>query len=367
MSASILYSRDRPYGEILEDIHCRMRLKMRRDQHKREALELQTILQEIKKVAADLDNNVTDSVIGQEMRNQYEELIKTAFNIQSQFHGSGFKASTLFRRSNKTKTVAAADNIFEEDLAAILAAGEILGGNTNITIEHFLFGTRGTGTRATKKYNPLDLIDDKNVEKLLQQLAERENKRVSTQVRDATGKIDVSGKLITLNYTKELSFKVERLMHLMKDATFSAKSYSSRAWDIDNKKDWSEIGLHLGNSNLYKAVTGALSEVKMGYKQQNSFFFRGVNTILGNCHGLGDVTATHFSHLRFIYELRGSGLLDENGLIMPVKFLIYNDPSSDAIYVKSTASIILEALDNATRGNNLLGDISLSASKVQSK
>ena len=59
------------------------------------------------------------------MRNQYEELINTAFNIQSQFHGSGFKASTLFRRSNKTKTVAAADNIFEEYLAAILAAGEI--------------------------------------------------------------------------------------------------------------------------------------------------------------------------------------------------------------------------------------------------
>jgi hypothetical protein len=34
---------------------------------------------------------------------------------------------------------------------------------------------------------------------------------------------------------------------------------------------------------------------------------------------------------------------------MPVKYLIYNDPNSDAIYVKDTASIILEALDSATR------------------
>lgn len=366
MSIGVLYSRDKPYGEILEEIHRRMRLKMQRDQHKREALELQTILQEIKKVAADFDN-IEDSRVGQEMREQYMELIETAFQIQSKFHGSGFKASTLFRRGHKTKTIATADNIFEEDLAAILAAGELLGGNENITMDYFLLGTKGTGTKATRHYNPNDLIDDKNVEKLLQQLAEKEHKRVSTQVRDATGKIDISGKAVTLNYTKELPFKISRLMQLMKDATFSAKSYSSKAWDIENKKDWSEIGLHLGNSNLYKAVTGALSEVKMGYKQQNSFFFRGMNTILNNCHGLGDATATHFSHLRFIYELRGSGLLDENGLIMPVKFLIYNDPSSDAIYVKSTASIILEALDSATRGNNLLGDISLSASKVQSK
>lgn len=361
-----LYSNDKFYGNILEDIHTRMRLKMLRNQHKKEALELQTILQEIKMVALDFDN-LNDSVIGEELREQYQELINLTFGIQSQFHGNNFKASTLFRRGNKTKTISAADNIFEEDLAALLTAGEIMGGNENINIECFLFGTKGTGTKATQRYNPNVLIDDKNVEKLLQQLADKEQKRVSTQIRNATGKVDVSGKAVTLNYTKEMPNKVERLMYLMKDATFSAKSYTSRAWDIENKKDWFEIGLHLGNSNLYKAVTGALSEIQMGHKQQTQFFFRGINTILHNSHGLGNITATHFSHLRFIYELRGSGLLDERGLVMPVKFLIYNDPSSDAIYVKSTASIILEALDNATRGNNLLGDISLSASKVKSE
>lgn len=364
--AGILYSKDRPYNEILEDVHSRMRLKMLRNQHTKDALELQTILQEIKKVAADF-NNLNDSVIGQELRDQYQDLIKMAFNVQSQFHSGNLKANTLFRRGSETKTIASADNIFEEDLAALLTAGEILGGNEDIKIEYFLMGTKSTGTKATRHYNPKDMLDDKNVEKLLQQLAEKEQKRVSTQVRDATGKVDINGRAITLSYSKDLPFKVERLMQLMKDATFSVKSYTSKAWDIENKKDWSEIGLTLGNSNLYKAVTGALSEVKMGHKQQNSFFFRGVNTILNNSHGFGNITTTHFSHLRFIYELRGSGLLDENGLIMPVKFLIYNDPSSNAIYVKSTASIILEALDSATRGNNLLGDISLSASKVQSK
>jgi hypothetical protein len=70
--------------------------------------------------------------------------------------------------------------------------------------------------------------------------------------------------------------------------------------------------------------------------------------------------------LRFIYELRGSGLLDQNGLVMPVKYLIYNDPDSDAIFVKDTASLILEILESSTRINSLLGEVTLSAYKVQS-
>jgi hypothetical protein len=50
----------------------------------------------------------------------------------------------------------------------LLTAGELLGGNENINIEYFLFGTKGTGTKATRHYNPNDLIDDEKVEKLLQ-------------------------------------------------------------------------------------------------------------------------------------------------------------------------------------------------------
>lgn len=360
-----IYNDKIPYDQILNTVHTRLKMKMIRNTAKKEAQELQTLLSNLKMAAKDFDG-VTDSSAGVRMATEFDELIETAFQLQSQYHNNGLKASTLFRRGHKTKTVAEADNIFEEDLAAILAAGEILGGNTSITLQSFLMGTQSTGTRATQSYTQLDdMLDDENVEKLLKQLAEKENRRASTQIRNATGKIDVSGKAITLNYTKELPFSVARLMYLMKDATISAKSYSSKSWDINNKKDWSEIGLHLGNTNLYKAVTGALSEVQMGHKQATSFFFRGINTILNNSHNNADLTAMHFAHLRFIFELRGSGLLDENGLVLPVKFLIYNDPSSDVIYVKDTASIILEALDSAVRGNNLLGNISLSASRVK--
>ncbi len=363
-----LYEDSKDYSQILQDIHNRMILKMKTKTLKKNAQELQNILQEIKLVAHHFDHvNGNTSPISNELFEQYYDLVKQAFEIQKGYHQAPFSVDTLFRRAHtKSALKSGADDIFEEDLAAILAAGEFLGGNETIQLNSFLTGGQSTSTKAVSKYNALTtMIDDKNVNDLLKQLAEKESKRVSTQVQAATGKIDISGQAVTLNYTKNLPIKVERLMQLMKDATFSAKNYTSHAYDITKAKDWTEIGLDLGNTNLYKAVTGALSELQIGYKQQTKFFFRGMNTILHNCHSYGDITAQHFTHLRFIYELRGSGLLNDQGLVTPVKYLIYNDPSSDAIFVKDTASIILEALNSATRTNNLLGSITLSASKVK--
>jgi hypothetical protein len=61
--AGILYSEDRDYKDILEDVHSRIKLKLSHKKSEQEALELQTILQEIKRAAADF-NNVSDSVVG---------------------------------------------------------------------------------------------------------------------------------------------------------------------------------------------------------------------------------------------------------------------------------------------------------------
>lgn len=368
---ALYYDDNKDFSVILQDVHNAIMAKMKRNTAKKEAKELQSILQSIKLAAKDFDN-ISTSAIGNTMKNEFYDLIQTAHTFQSQYHTQRFQVNTLFRRADsrggRTARVKEADSIFEEDLAAILAAGEFLGGNTSITMQDFLVGGQSSGTRATSAYKNMNLssIADEAAEDLIKKLAKKEQKRASTQIGNATGKIDISGKAITLNYTKELSFSVSRLMTLMKDATFSAKNYNSKAWSEDSKKELSLLGLHLGKTNLYKAITGALSEIQMGHKQQTSMFFRGINTILYNKHGYEEQTRTHFSHLRFIYELRGSGLLDENGLVMPVKYLIYNDPSSDVIFVKDTASIILEALDQASRTNNLLGEISIAASKIES-
>ena len=356
-----IYSDYKPYSNILQDVHDAMLAKMKIKTLKKDALELQTILQEIKLASKDFQN-LDKSIIGNEMYSQYYELIDKAHTIQMSTHGGRLKASTLFQREHSRKKLkTGADDIFEEDLAAILAAGNWMGTGEKGDIKTYLVGGQSASTRSSNYLNE----EFKSItENLLKQLAEKEKKRVSTEVRKATGKIDVTGQNITLDFKYPIPFKVERLMTLMKDATISAKNYTSRIGHSLDSKELSNIGLHMGTTNLYKAVTGALSEIKMGHKQQTSFFFRGVNTILNNSHGNGDLTKQHFSHLRFIYEVRGSGLLGSDGLIMPVKFLIDNDPHSDAIFVKDTASLILENMEKST---NLFNTIIVTANKVESK
>lgn len=351
------------FSVALQKIHDAMIKKMKTKTDKRNALELQSILQQIKQTAKEM-NSISDSAPGAAINSDFQELINQAFLFQkkSGVHGGLLQANTLFRRQHGTKTVKEADDIFEEDLAAVLAAAEFMGGNTSISMQDFLVGTSSTTTRSIA-----NLADD-TASGILQKLAEYENKKVSTKITKNTGKVDINGKSITLSYSKDLPFSIERLLVLMKDATISAKNYKSTSWANGQVsiKDLAEINLQLGHTNLYKAITGALSEVKLGHKQQHEIFYRGINTIINNSHGYGDITQLHFNHLRFIYELRGSGLLDSNGLVMPVKYLIYNDPDSDAIFVKDTASLILEILQSSTRVNSLLGEVTLSASKVKS-
>ena len=357
------------FSVALQKIHNAMIAKMKTKTDKRNALELQTILQQIKRTARDLDS-MDDSVVKAAMQSEFYELIEGAANIQRglidskghKVHGGNLKTSKIFYRQHGTKTIQEADDILEEDLAAVITAAESMGGNTNVSITDFLVGGSSATTRSIA-----NLADDQAKE-ILQKLAEHENKKVSTRIGKATGKVDISGNNITLSYSKELPFVIERFLMLMKDAAISAKNYKSTSWAGGQMsiKDLAEINLQLGHTNLYKAITGALSEVKLGHRQQHDIFYRGINTIINNSHGYGNITQLHFNHLRFIYELRGSGLLGSDGLVMPVKYLIYNDPDSDAIFVKDTASIILEILESSTRINSLLGEVTLSAYKVQS-
>lgn len=363
--ASISDIKNTDFSSILTNTHKALYLKMQRNTNKKAAKELQSLLQEIKKTAQEL-NNYSNDPVTLRLKQDYEDLINTAFSLQKVYHGSGFKASTLFRRKSSTKTIQEADNIFEEDLAAILAASELLGGNKNISIQQFLTGTKTAGLKSIDILNSKEL--DEKVLKLINELANKENQRIKEikAIKETTGKIDVQGTAITLNYSVPLNDKIERLMVLMKDATFSAKQYSSYSYSENKFKNFSSIGLQLGNTNLYKSITGALSEIYRSPKIQTYIFFRGMNTIKNNCHGYGDMTREHFIHLKFIYELRGSGLLDSDGRIKNVKYIIYNDPSSDAIFVKDTASIVLDALDSAYKKSNLFGTIYLPASKTLS-
>ena len=49
--------------------------------------------------------------------------------------------------------------------------------------------------------------------------------------------------------------------------------------------------------------------------------------------------------MRFIYELTGYGLIGENGEVQFADYLIFNEPDSPNIYVRDTASLILDEIE----------------------
>jgi hypothetical protein len=97
--------------------------------------------------------------------------------------------------------------------------------------------------------------------------------------------------------------------------------------------------IHLGNSLPAKAVSGALNYLGYGSEEVDS-------VLLWGSAGDSEEIKRHIYHLRYIYELTGAGLIDANGNPSGlVDFIVYNDPSSDAIYVKSTAEILVDVLE----------------------
>ena len=127
------------------------------------------------------------------------------------------------------------------------------------------------------------------------------------------------------------------------------------------------VQLHLGDTNLYKPITGVISEVYSSVATQRRIFFRGMQILQGTKKppsATENEVMIHFTHMRFMYELRGTGIIDSYGNKSVAKYIIYNDPTHDVIYVRDTASIILEEMKKNRM--NLFGGITLAASRVNS-
>lgn len=361
------------YAGVLNKIHNYVEQDMKNHTLKNEAYELQTILQDIKKVASMMRREPIHAA-DLDLYNQYKDFIleigaiQTAARTESQVSGKpGIRKteleSALFRRDNKTKTIQGTDNIFEEDFAALIAALEKrLTGSTNI--QQFLGGTKtadvsGEFTKELQQQVAEVLEDTAN-----QMGVELNSKNLTVKKAQ---KIDTYGlpQEIVLEITMNTP-PLERLAYYLQNATFTDKQYST--WTNQGyTKRYSQLSLHLGNTILYKPVVGVVSEVYKDVNVQRMIFFRGM-TILGypnsNHSATTEEVAIHFNHMRFIYELRGTGLYDDYGNAAIAKYLIYNDPNSDNIFVRDTASIILEYLGK--QSTNIFGGITLAASQAKS-
>lgn len=356
------------YSGVLDRVHKRVTSDMEKGVLASEAFELQTLLSEIKKTAKILEK---EPIKPEEeiLINQYENLINQILfienNVRTVSGRKALKATSLFRRRNKTKTINAADNIFEEEMAALTTALDNHFGKYENMVS-YLSGGSGANVAAAKDLTP-------EVEKIFLDTTKEVADKMGTRLEakkiavDKSQKIDNKGVTVDI----EVSFKydedkLKRLAYYMKDATFTDKQYSR--WSKNGINDYSRVQLHLGNTSLYKAITGVVSEVYKPTEVQRSIFYRGLQILKGtkkNPSATPEEVTTHFTHMRFAFELRGTGLIDANGRTAIAKYIIYNDPNSDTIYVRDTASLILEEMQK--NRSNLFGNITLAASRVKSR
>ena len=104
-------------------------------------------------------------------------------------------------------------------------------------------------------------------------------------------------------------------------------------------------------------------------------FYRGAQTLTetrddrpGHPTASPDEVIEHFKHMRYVYELTGYGLYDNynNNESTYVKYIIYNDPQSEKVYVKDTASLLLEKFKDGSSISDLYNIVKVNASEIQS-
>ena len=358
------------YSALLLKIHNKIQNNLIRDSLTTEALEIQNILQEIKYTAKKMESPPIDAV-EQKLVDEYKDFINEIIEIENAARASSGKArslksAALFRRSNKTKTIDGVDNIFEEEFAALEAALEKHFGGSG-KIYSFLGGTQSADVASMK-----DLTEDikRKIVDSVQETADKLGAKYKAKdlLKGRSQKIDNRGLNIDLEVGINLDTnKLNRLAYYLKDATFTDKQYSR--WGHEGLRSLTGVQLHLGNTMLYKAITGVISEVYKSTNTQREIFFRGLAILNDKDENHSATPAevnVHFAHMRFNYELRGTALLDANGNSMIAKYIIYNDPNGDTLYVRDTASLIVEEM-NKNKHSNLFGNVVMSASRVRAR
>lgn len=363
------YKKNGSLTKILNDVHKQMTKYLQIKDQENQAKEIENILRQIKITAKNMSNKSGSNTIDR-VNDEILKLINKTFEEQSQQHTSLKKANALFYRSHNkgTKLVTGADDIFEEELAFLLkAAADISKQNDSISINMIL---SGQNINSTKAINTMTDQVSKKMTKITTQAAQ--NYKVNAeraaqlggraQVR--AGKIDIKAPnfIVQANADDIIS----KLLKAFSGKTFSLKNYSSfKEVQGDNVlyKNSNQINIHFGDSNMYKGITASLGSVYPNIDIQNSIYYRGMNYLRKITNppdtSSSDIVQQHFAHLRFIYEIRGQGLFDENGNSQVADFIIWNDPSSTNIAVKSTKALIKDAIKKYT---NPFSPVTLNAS-----
>lgn len=176
------------------------------------------------------------------------------------------------------------------------------------------------------------------------------------------GKIDtvIQHDLISIKGNSNIP---DNILLALSQATFTDKSYKSYTWKNGQILDLGERTIKLGSSDLNRALRGAMSYLAFNEQDIESVYYGGQYLLAQN--QLSDQNKAHFWHLRYLYELTGAGIIYKGGQNLGLaRYLIYNDPSTDNIVVKSTAKILSELLQGMYESSNPFGSITLQSSTL---
>lgn len=324
-----------PVATFLNQVHSEMIQKYTKsgplgnaNQMESNARELENFFRTLKMDAKNGSGNAVKTMINQQILSDIQQLHPNK------------KISKLFRREGGLN--------FEKELSDVIYS--ILAQVSDVEIEKNsnLIKMINVGSKTANIANGEleSVLLDPTVQRILEQTGTKTkkyfqnnaNKQLLYNLQDVSGKIDIQG--LTVPIRGNPSPELLRIYNLLKNATFSAKNYGDFYWDRKlNSYQWSG-NLRLGNTNVFRAFYGVLSDLKYRKPTIISAFQASWHEAERN-----PIVALRVNQIRFVYELIGAGL-KYNAEVMNghVKYLIYNDPGSDNIYVRSTAKIISDLL-----------------------
>lgn len=244
-----------------------------------------------------------------------------------------------------------ADDVFEAEFAKLLelAGSKAAEKKTNINMGVSLIGGQTANINKSGIQALENIVDSmvadsyREFDAQGQQIINRHyiSSDLITKPTFRSGKIDATGFNREWVLSAEINPKWQSFIHAFTGATFTMKNYSSTS---------STETIHLGSSNLYKAIYGTLNG-GLGYEPDEAAHIY-YHTVHFYDNTKDSNVGSHIIHMRFIYELTGQGLYDSEGNRLDgADFFIYNDPATENIWVRSTKEMIAEI-------QNYIGNVS---------
>lgn len=263
----------------------------------------------------------------------WDKITKGRFKNKEQFmrmKGLGAKGGFRFEREMAALINAVAQTAFEGDKEALKILNKELKEVPILQGDKFAQGVSNAGIEVARA------LGQKTIKHLKK---EKTQNLFGTNVVDKYQKVDI-GLNVSLEANEDSL--IGQIFNLLNHSSFSLKNYSSEWFDKNIGSFVPAKGQYigLGKTILPKSLGGPLSQVGITAERINEATLWKPDL---------PKFSEHIYHIRQVYELTGFG--QSSGI---VDYLIYNDPATNEIYVRSTKNIVKDFLSNTRVPANAL-------------